>query len=114
VLLSTRIKTIQAAMPVSQLLIMPMMFLSGALFPVSGLPDWLAVLTRLNPLTYVVQPMRTLTLDHLTLTAEEQERLVPVLTWFGWQVPVGVQLLTVAVITLGLVTLAARVFKTTE
>jgi ABC-2 type transport system permease protein len=114
VLLSTRIKTIQTAMPVSQLLIMPMMFLSGALFPVSGLPDWLAVLTRLNPLTYVVQPMRYFVLEHLSLTETEQARLVPVLTWFGWQVPVGVQLLTVAAITLGLVTLAARVFRTTE
>ena len=114
VLLSTRIKTIQAAMPISQLLIMPMMFLSGSLFPISGLPDWLAVLTRINPLTYVVQPMRHFSLERLSLTAAEQERLVPVLTWFGWEVPVGVQLLTVAVLTLGLVTLAARVFKTTE
>jgi ABC-2 type transport system permease protein len=114
VLLSTRIRTIQAAMPVSQLLIMPMMFLSGSLFPISGLPDWLAVLTRLNPLTYVVQPMRHFSLGQLSLTAAEQERLVPVLTWFGWEVPVGVQLLTVAVITLGLVSLAARVFRTTE
>jgi ABC-2 type transport system permease protein len=37
-----------------------------------------------------------------------------VITWFGWHVPVGVQLLTVAVVTLGLCTLAARVFRTTE
>ncbi|MGY1811393.1 ABC transporter permease [Blastococcus sp. SYSU D00820] len=114
VLLSTRIRTIQAAMPVSQLLIMPMMFLSGSLFPVSGLPDWLAVLTRLNPLTYVVQPMRQLTLDRLSLTAAERERLLPVLSWFGWEVPVGVQLLTVAVLTLGLVALAARLFRSAE
>jgi ABC-2 type transport system permease protein len=114
VLLSTRIKTIQAAMPVSQLLIMPMMFLSGSLFPISGLPAWLAVLTRLNPLTYVVQPMRHFTLDHLPLTGAERERLVPVLSWFGWEVPIGVQLLAVAVITLGLISLAARVFRTTE
>jgi ABC-2 type transport system permease protein len=114
VLLSTRINTIQAAMPVSQLLIMPMMFLSGSLFPISGLPDWLAVLTRLNPLTYVVQPMRYLVLDHLSLTAAEQERLVPVITWFGWHVPVGVQLGTVAVITLGLCALAARIFTRAE
>src|SRR3954454_18069826 len=114
VLLSTRIKTIQAAMPLSQLMIMPMMFLSGSLFPITNLPDWLAVLTRLNPLTYVVQPMRYLVLEHLSLTAEERQRLVPVITWFGWEVPVGVQLLTVAVITLGLISLAARVFRTTE
>jgi ABC-2 type transport system permease protein len=114
VLLSTRIKTIQAAMPVSQMLIMPMMFLSGSLFPVSGLPDWLAVLTRLNPLTYVVQPMRHLVLDHLSLTDAERERLLPVITWLGWEVPVGVQLLTVGAITLGLVVLAARTFRTVE
>jgi ABC-2 type transport system permease protein len=114
VLLSTRIKTIQAAMPLSQLMIMPMMFLSGSLFPLSGLPDWLGVLTRLNPLTYVVQPMRHLVLEHLSLTAEESARLVPVITWFGWRVPLGVQLLTVAVITLGLCSLAARLFRTAE
>jgi ABC-2 type transport system permease protein len=114
VLLSTRIKTIQAAMPVSQLLIMPMMFLSGSLFPLGGLPAWLSVLTRLNPLTYVVQPMRHLVLQHLGLTGAEQARLLPAVTWFGWQVPVGVQLLTVAVITIGLVGLAARLFRTTE
>jgi ABC-2 type transport system permease protein len=114
VLLSTRIKTIQAAMPVSQLLIMPMMFLSGSLFPIAGLPEWLAFLTRLNPLTYVVQPMRHLVLDHLDLTAAEHERLVPVLTWFGWQVPIGVQLGAVAVVTLGLCALAARIFTTAE
>jgi ABC-2 type transport system permease protein len=58
--------------------------------------------------------MRHFTLDQLSLTAAEQERLVPVLTWFGWQVPVAVQLLSVAVITLGLISLAARIFKTTE
>jgi ABC-2 type transport system permease protein len=114
VLLSTRIKTIQAAMPLSQMLIMPMMFLSGALFPLSGLPGWLSVLTRVNPLTYVVQPMRQLVLGHLHLTAAEQHRLLPVITWFGWHVPVAVQLLGVAVFTLGLVALAARTFRTTE
>ncbi|WP_222194662.1 ABC transporter permease [Modestobacter italicus] len=114
VLLSTRITTIQGAMPMLQLLITPMMFLSGSLFPLGGLPVWLSVVTRLNPLTYVVQPMRHLVLQHLDLSAAEQARLLPALTWAGWEVPVGVQLLTVAVITAGLVGLAARLFASTE
>jgi ABC-2 type transport system permease protein len=114
VLLSTRIKTIQGAMPMLQLLITPMMFLSGSLFPLGGLPTWLSVVTRLNPLTYVVQPMRHLVLQHLDLSAAEQARLLPALTWGGWAVPIGVQLVTVAVITLGLVAWAARLFRTTE
>jgi ABC-2 type transport system permease protein len=114
VLLSTRIKTIQGAMPMLQLLITPMMFLSGSLFPLGGLPTWLSVITRLNPLTYVVQPMRHLVLQHLDLTVAEQQRLLPAISWFGWQVPIGVQLLTVAVITIALIGLAARMFRTTE
>ena len=114
VLLSTRITTIQGAMPMLQLLITPMMFLSGSLFPLGGLPTWLSLVTRLNPLTYVVQPMRHLVLQHLDLSAAEQARLLPAITWGGWAVPVGVQLITVAVITFGLVGLAARLFRTTE
>ncbi len=39
-------------------LIMPVFFLSGALFPLDGIPDWLRVLTFLNPLTYGIDGMR--------------------------------------------------------
>jgi ABC-2 type transport system permease protein len=101
-------------MPMLQLLITPMMFLSGSLFPLGGLPGWLSVVTRLNPLTYVVQPMRHLVLQHLDLTSAEQVKLLPAITWAGWEVPIAVQLLTVAVITLGLVAWAARLFRVAE
>jgi hypothetical protein len=40
--------------------------------------------------------------------------LVPVLRWFGWEVLVSVQLLTVVASTFGLLTLAAWVSRTTE
>ena len=112
--LAARVKSIQTAMPLVQLIITPMMFLSGSLFPLAGLPVWLSVVTRLNPLTYVVQPMRHLVLQRLDLTAAEQVRLLPAVSWFGWQVPTGVQLLTVAVVTVGLIGVAARLFRTTE
>ncbi len=39
-------------------IIMPIFFLSGALFPLDGLPGWLNVLTHLNPLTYGVDGLR--------------------------------------------------------
>lgn len=38
----------------------PMFFLSGALFPVTNLPAWLTWFTRVNPLTYSVDPLRAL------------------------------------------------------
>ncbi len=37
---------------VMMILLMPMWFLSGAVFPISGAPGWLATIMLLNPLTY--------------------------------------------------------------
>lgn len=43
---------------IMNLLVMPVFFLSGALFPLEGLPAWLDFLTKLNPLTYGIDGMR--------------------------------------------------------
>ncbi|WP_436760493.1 ABC transporter permease [Streptosporangium sp. V21-05] len=45
---------------VQQTLLFPLMLLAGMLLPVSGGPGWLQVLSRLNPLTYVVEAERAL------------------------------------------------------
>jgi hypothetical protein len=68
VMVAVRIKQIQTFTSVMQMLVMPLLFLSGALYPVSGLPTWLDVLNRLNPLTYAVDPMRRLVFDHLDIS----------------------------------------------
>lgn len=41
---------------------MPMFFLSGALFPVATLPDWLKWVFYINPLTYDVDALRYITM----------------------------------------------------
>ena len=56
VMMAARIKQFQAFMALTQMLVMPLFFLSGALYPLNGLPAWLSVLTRIDPLTYVVGP----------------------------------------------------------
>jgi ABC-2 type transport system permease protein len=43
---------------VMNFLVMPLWFLSGALYPLQGLPTALAVLTRIDPLTYGVDGVR--------------------------------------------------------
>jgi len=39
-------------------IIMPMFFLSGALFPINNLPEWLRILTYVDPVTYAVELLR--------------------------------------------------------
>ena len=57
-MLAARVKQMQSFMRLSQMIVMPLFFISGALFPVADLPGWLAVLNRLDPITYAVDPMR--------------------------------------------------------
>lgn len=43
---------------IGSFLIFPLFFLSGALFPIDNLPAWLAPVTFIDPLTYVVDGLR--------------------------------------------------------
>jgi len=62
VLLATRIKSMEAFTAVMQLLMFPMVFLSGAFFPLEGLPAWMNILVKLNPATYGIAPIRQVVL----------------------------------------------------
>ncbi|HXF31007.1 MAG TPA: ABC transporter permease [Solirubrobacterales bacterium] len=95
VMIAARITQIQSFMGVMQMIVTPMFFISGALFPSGDLPGWLAVLNRLDPITYAVSPMRTLIFDHLDISAAAHEALNPPITWFGWAVPIALQIFTV-------------------
>lgn len=50
-------------------IMLPMFFLSGAMFPISKLPLWMAILVKINPLTYGVDLLRmaTITKSHFSL-----------------------------------------------
>jgi ABC-2 type transport system permease protein len=109
ILVAVKIKSFQAFMALVQLIIMPMFFLSGALFPLSGLPTWLHVATLLDPLTYAVDPMRRAVLAHGSETA-----LIPGVTWSGWTVPTIVELAIVASTGVIALVIAAREFGKPE
>jgi ABC-2 type transport system permease protein len=112
--LAARVRQIQTAMPLVQLIITPLMFLSGALFPLSGLPGWLHVVTRANPMTYAVEPLRALVFDHLDVTPATRAALDPGITWGDYRVGVGLQVLVVVVACLSLLALAVARFARTE
>jgi ABC-2 type transport system permease protein len=114
VMMAARIKQIQAFMALTQMLVMPLFFLSGALYPLNGLPAWLTVLTRLDPLTYIVDPMRQAVFSHLNLPPETMAVLSPGVTWGSWHVPVGVSLAIVAAMGATLLGIAIMEFQKTE
>jgi ABC-2 type transport system permease protein len=91
VMVAARIKQIQSFMAITQMVMMPMYFLSGAIFPVSGLPQWLTILNRLDPMTYAVDPMRRIVFAHLHISAVARRVLDPGVTWWGWHVPTLVE-----------------------
>jgi len=113
VMMAARIKQIQAFMALTQLFVLPLFFLSGALYPLNGLPTWLTVLTRVDPITYVVDPMRHAVFAHLPF-GQVLNRLSPGITWFGWPVPLGLSLALVAAMGLGMLGIAIAEFRKTE
>ena len=112
--LAARLKQVQSAMPIVQLVIIPLMFLSGALFPLSGLPTWLAVVTHLNPMTYAVEPMRAVVFDHLDVDPATRATLDPGILWFGWPVPIWLQVTLVVACSAVLLGVAVARFARTE
>lgn len=99
---------------VMQLLVFPVVFLSGAMYPVSGLPSWLAALNRINPLTYAVDPMRRLVFGHLDLTGAARDRLAPGVTWWGWAVPPALEVAVVVALGASMLALAIARFSRVE
>jgi ABC-2 type transport system permease protein len=118
VMMAARIKQFQAFMALTQMLVFPLFFLSGALYPLNGLPAWLSVLTRLDPLTYVVGPMRHVVFSHLSLpgplAAAISNHLAPSITWGGWVVPLWLSLGIVAVMGVAMMSVAIAEFSKTE
>jgi ABC-2 type transport system permease protein len=86
------------------LVVNPMLFLSGAIFPLRNLPTWLAVATRLNPAAYGVDPIRRVMLGHDTAP----------LTIGNWVVPIWTEVLLVLALGTAMLALAVRSFRKTE
>ena len=56
--IASKIEDMQAFPLIMNFLIMPLFFLSGALFPVNGLPKAIEIVVKVNPLSYGVDGLR--------------------------------------------------------
>ncbi len=60
ILVASRMRSQQGFQLIVQLIILPLIFLSGVFFPVNNVPAWLEVFSKANPITYGVDAIRQL------------------------------------------------------
>jgi ABC-2 type transport system permease protein len=86
-------------------LMMPMFFLSGALFPLAGLPGWMTFLTRIDPAAYGIDPLRRVLLEGAGMPPAALDRMsltiggtvVPIVAEAGILLAFGIVVLAIAV-----------------
>jgi ABC-2 type transport system permease protein len=105
VAIASMMRSLQGFQVVMNFLMMPMFFLSGALFPLTNLPGWMTVLTRLNPASYGIDPLRRVVLSDSGLPNALIDRLG--LTIGGQLLPVPLEVSIV--LAFGLVMLGVAV-----
>ncbi|MFD5628441.1 MULTISPECIES: ABC transporter permease [unclassified Streptomyces] len=93
------------------LCMMPLLFLSGAVFPASGLPGWLGTVVRVNPLTYAVDALRR-TLPGQGVSGLGERAAGP--QWWGWTPPVAAEIGCVAVLAVAALSVATYRFSRSE
>jgi ABC-2 type transport system permease protein len=111
---AARVSQMQSFMALTQMVVMPMYFISGAMFPVSGLPTWLNALNRIDPLTYAVDPMRRAVFAHLDISPAARRALDPGVTWWGWHVPAVLEAAVVAALGFAMLAIAIAEFSRVE
>ena len=110
VFVASRIQKMEGFQVVMQLVLFPMIFLSGALFPLQGLPSWLAFITRINPLTYAVDPLRHVVFAVQNMPPAAAARFATGVTIFGYLLPLWGEILIVVAFALIFLTLAIKGF----
>jgi ABC-2 type transport system permease protein len=109
VLAAVAIRRIETFQVVVSLAMMPMLFLSGAMFPANGLPGWLGVAVRINPVTYAVDMLRrTMPGPEVRLGGRAAGP-----EWWGWTPPVVLEIALIVLISAAALGMAARRFART-
>ncbi|HVT65459.1 MAG TPA: ABC transporter permease [Mycobacteriales bacterium] len=112
--MAARVKSVQTLMPMVNMLLMPLTFMSGSLFPLGpSAPRWLDIVARYNPLSYAVTASRSIVVRHLSKDDPTRLLFHP-LTWLGWPVPAWLDVIVVGGIGVLLLSIACLLFSRTE
>lgn len=61
--IASMVEDFQGFQGINNFIIFPLFFLSSALYPLTNAPDWLRILSELNPLSYTVDALRYFLID---------------------------------------------------
>ena len=96
--IAARMRSMQSFQMIMNFLVMPLYFLSGAMFPLASAPVWMQTLMVLDPLTYGVDALRGVVLSGVELPAES----APLAGLVRWDMLTDVSILAlVAVLLVG-------------
>jgi len=112
--IAARMAQVETFQVVMNFFVLPMFFLSGAVFPLDRLPRWLAILTKIDPMTYAIDPMRRAVFDHVVIPPRLAHTLNPGMTWGGHRLPAGLELAVVAGLGVAMLGMAVVQFSRPE
>jgi ABC-2 type transport system permease protein len=110
IVIASRVRTVESFQMITQMTIMPAMFLSGIFFPVNNVPVFLEVLAKINPVTYAVAPIRHVALGDQITTVSGKDTVVDV-TLFGHVLSTPESLAIVIAFGVAMLWLAVRTFQ---
>ncbi|GGM41777.1 transport permease protein [Paraliobacillus quinghaiensis] len=113
-LIASSLKTSQGFQMVVQILIFPMLFLSGALFPLSGMPAWMNVIVKVNPLTYSVDMFKKIILQPDKMDPALRQAMGLDLTIFNHVITFSQEIIVVSLISIIFIVLATIKFTKSE
>jgi len=112
--IAARMAQVETFQVVMNFIVLPMFFLSGAVFPLNRLPRWLAALTKVDPMSYAIDPMRRAVFDHVDISPRLAHALNPGITWGGHRLAVGLELAIVGLMGLAMLLAAVVQFSRPE
>ncbi|MCX2726312.1 ABC transporter permease [Thermomicrobium sp. 4228-Ro] len=107
--IAARMRSTEGFGLVMNFLVTPLLFLSGALYPLNNLPSWLLVLTRLDPVTYGIDAIRRIVLASTGVPQPLIDQLG--VSLFGRPLDPALDALLVLALGLVLIVVAARQFE---
>jgi len=102
ILIAAHLETFGVFNVIMNLLVMPLFFLSGAIYPVNLLPPWLRFLSRCNPLTYGIDAFKNVLLPRVGIAGHGS---------LGAEFPLGFDILIVGLFCIVMITLAVASFR---